>query len=100
MNTIPEYNQKWIETVKKQLKIIVVSNGIDKNIEKFFKEKGIEYIGFAGKPLRKSFIDACNRMNLRPEQVMVIGDSLFSDIYGGKRNNMKTVHVKRVDEER
>ena len=31
---------------------------------------------------------------------MIIGDSLFDDVYGGKRNNMKTALVKDVDEER
>ena len=31
---------------------------------------------------------------------MIIGDDLFSDIYGGKRNNMKTVMVKSVAEDK
>ena len=39
-------------------------------------------------------------MKLSPDKVIVIGDSLVSDIYGGKRNNMKTALVKDVDEER
>ena len=39
-------------------------------------------------------------MNLRPDKVMTIGDSLFDDVYGGKRNNMKTALIKDVEEER
>ena len=39
-------------------------------------------------------------MNLSPDKVMTVGDSLFDYVYGGKRNNMKTVLVKDVDEER
>ena len=38
-------------------------------------------------------------MNIQPNKVLVIGDSLFDDVLGGKRNNMKTVLVKDVEDE-
>lgn len=100
MKDIPKCNQEWIEQLRSQLKVIVVSNGIDKKVEQFLKEKDIEYIGFANKPLKKNFLKACEKMNIEPEEVLVIGDGLFSDIYGGKRNNMKTALVNQVEDER
>lgn len=99
MNKIPKCNEEWIDMLKDELKVIVVSNGIDKGIENFFILKGIDYIGFAHKPLKKNFIKACEMLGIAPEKILVIGDSLFSDIYGGKRNNMKTALVKKVDDE-
>ena len=69
MNKIPEVNEKWLESLSKQLKIIVVSNGVD------------------------------GKIDVTPEKVLIVGDSLFSDIYGGKRNNMKTALVKEVEDE-
>lgn len=99
MNKIPRCNEEWIEKLRGQLKIIIVSNGIDKDIEQFFKERNIDYIGFAQKPLKKSFKKACEEMDLEPNKVLAVGDSLLDDIYGGKRNNMKTILVKNVDEE-
>lgn len=98
MKDIPKCNKEWIESLKKKIKVIIVSNGKDKKIEQYFKEKGIDYIGFAHKPLKKNLLKACEKMNLTPEKVMIIGDSLFDDIYGGKRNNMKTALVKNVEE--
>ena len=98
MKDIPKCNKEWIESFKKKIKVIIVSNGKDKKIEQYFKEKGIDYIGFAHKPLKKNLLKACEKMNLTPEKVMIIGDSLFDDIYGGKRNNMKTALVKNVEE--
>lgn len=98
MNKIPKCNEEWIDMLKDELKVIVVSNGIDKGIENFFRLKGIDYIGFAHKPLKKNFIKACEMLGIAPEKTLVIGDSLFSDIYGGKRNNMKTALVKKVDD--
>ena len=100
MKDIPKCNQEWIEKLREQLKVIVVSNGSDERIKQFLKEKDIGYIEFANKPLKKGFVEACEKMNIEPEEVLVIGDGLFADIYGGKRNNMKTALVNQVEEER
>ncbi len=99
MKSIPKCNKEWIEMLKSQLKVIVVSNGVDKGIEEFFKLQGIDYIGFAHKPMKKNFIKACEKMGMSPEKVLVIGDSLWCDIFGGQRNNMKTALVKKVEDE-
>lgn len=102
MKSIPKCNEKWLDSIKEQLKVIVVSNGLDKNMDEFFKLKDIEYIGFAYKPFKKNFIKACEKMEIEPQNVLVVGDSLIDDIYGGRRNDMKTALVKTVkeDEER
>ena len=99
MQSIPQCNQDWIDTLKKHFKIIIVSNGLDGKIEAYFKEKQIDYIGFAHKPLKMNFKKACEKLNLQPENILVVGDSLFDDIYGGKRNNMKTVLIDFVENE-
>lgn len=98
MKDIPQCNKDWIESLRCKVKIIILSNGKDKKIEQYFQEKGIDYIGFAHKPLKKNFIKACKKMNISPNKVLVVGDSLFNDIYGGKKNNMKTVLVKEVED--
>ena len=98
MKDIPKCNKEWIEGLKGKIKIMIVSNGVDRDIEKYFKENGIDYIGFACKLLKKNFIKACEKMNVNPESVLMVGDSLFDDIYGGKRNNMKTALVKEVED--
>lgn len=100
MRDIPTANKEWLKRLKGKFKIIILSNGMDKGVEEYFKEQGIDYIGFGLKPLKRNFKRACQKMNLRPEQVLVIGNDLFDDIYGGKRNNMWTGLVKDVDEVR
>ena len=96
MKSIPKCNQEWIEMLKSYFKVIVVSNGVDPKIEEFFRLQGIDYIGFAHKPMKRNFIKACEMMGMSPEKILVIGDSLWADIFGGQRNNMKTALVKRV----
>ena len=59
MKDIPRCNEEWIDMLQRELKVIVVSNGVDRGIEDFFKLKGIDYIGFAHKPFKKNFMKAC-----------------------------------------
>lgn len=98
MGSIPKCNQEWLDVLKSELKVIIVSNGVDDKIQKYFDAKGIDYIGFAHKPFKRNFNKACQKLGLRAEEMMIIGDDLFSDIYGGKRNNMRTVMVKGVED--
>lgn len=99
MKPLPEQSKKWIESIQKQLKVIVVSNGLDPKIEEYLKTQKIEYIGFANKPFKSSFTKACKKMNIAPEKVLVVGDNLLDDILGGKRSNMKTALVQEAVEE-
>ena len=95
MQSIPKVNQDWLGKVK----MIILSNGVDKSIEQYFADRGIDYIGFACKPFKRNFVKACQRLNVKPENVMVVGDSLFDDVHGGKKNQMKTVLVRKVDKD-
>jgi len=99
MKMIPPCNQEWLEKLRGQLKVVILSNGMDKNMETFFSERGIDYIQFALKPLKRNFKKACKIMDLPEEKVLVVGDDLWDDIHGGRRNKMKTVRVKDVEED-
>ena len=96
---IPKHNREWIESLRGRIKIIILSNGVDNEIEEYFRNQGIDYIGFAMKPLKKNFKKACKKMNVSPDKVLVVGDSVLDDVYGGRRNKMKTALVKKVEDE-
>lgn len=98
MGNIPKCNQEWIESLKGKIKIIILSNGMDKKIEQYFRERGIDYIGFALKPFKQNFEKACEKMNVSPDKVLMVGDSLVADVHGGKRMGMKTAWVRGVEE--
>lgn len=97
---IPNCNKEWIETISKELKIVILSNGWNKEVEDYFKQINIEYIKLGFKPAKSGFKKACQIMNLEPSKVLMIGNDLFADIYGGKRSNLKTAQVKEVREDR
>lgn len=99
MGRIPRCNEEWLESLRGQLKVIILSNGIDRNIDAFFKKRGIDYICFANKPLKRNFIRACKKMDLEPSKVLMVGNSLYCDIHGGKRNKMRTALVRGVEDD-
>lgn len=51
---------------------------------------------FAHKPLKMNFLKACKLMNLPPDKVLTVGDSLLDDVHGGHRLNMRTALVREV----
>ncbi len=96
---IPECSKQWIELIKRNFKVIVLSNGLSGEAKEYFESKGIEYIYLAFKPAKWGFKLACKSLGVRPNQVVVIGDSLYNDIYGAHRNKMMGVQVREVKED-
>jgi len=57
---------------------------------------GIRGVGVAGKPWPAGFRRACREMNLRPAEVAVVGDQLFTDVLGGNLIGAYTVMVEPI----
>ncbi len=85
----------WLKQIEAQgFKSIVVSN----NPLRFYTEEAekllnIPVIGNAGKPRRKYLYRALEILNLKPEQIVVVGDRPLTDIWGGQRLGAKTILV-------
>lgn len=89
---------KWIEKIKEMgFKVCIVSNASRKRVVKFNEKLQLYAIHRASKPGNKSFLKAMAFMNLKPSETAVIGDQVFTDIYGGNKLNMFTVHVNPID---
>ena len=90
---------EWIERVKEAgFKVCIVSNASEKRVIKFNEKLKIHAIHKASKPSRKAFIKAVELMKIEIEETAVIGDQIFTDIYGGNRLNMFTILVTPIDE--
>ena len=92
---IPECNKQWIELIKKHFRVLLPRF----NHYEYFKSIGIDYMCFACKPAKHGFKKACKKLGVKPEQIAVIGNDLFDDIYGAQRNKMRGVLVKEVQED-
>lgn len=89
-------NLKWLKEAKKLgYKICLLSNTINvKKIKKIMVELDINGLCFARKPRIKGFEMALNILDLKKEEVVMIGDQIFTDIVGANNFKIKSILVK------
>lgn len=104
-NTLIDYDrnlidgaEEWCNELKDEgIKCIIVSNSNKKDkVSKVAEKLDVDYIMFAKKPLKSGFKRALENLNLRAEEVAVVGDQLFTDVIGAKRMKMFSILVKQV----
>ncbi len=78
------------------IKIAIVSNNYVERVESFCKDLPYIYVARAWKPFKKNLRKVQKEFNLLPEQICLIGDQVFTDIYGGLRMKFHTVLVTAV----
>lgn len=81
------------------IKYAIVSNNSMERVESFCRELGIPYYYKALKPRKKFLKKALDDLNVPAEKSALIGDQLFTDIWGGNRMNMLSVLVTAVGED-
>ena len=93
--------KQWVSRMKRSgVQIYIFSNSIfTKLVEKIAKELGVKYCSNARKPFLKNFKYVSKKENISPENMLIIGDQLFTDIWGGNRFGIKTILVKPVSKE-
>lgn len=104
-NTLVEWDRelateevrKWFKQVEQYgMKLVIVSNNNMNRVRTFAEPENIIFIHSARKPLKKAFIKACKEMGLRKDEVVVIGDQIFTDVLGGNRAGIHTILVVPV----
>ena len=62
----------------------------------FSKSLKVDYIFKAKKPRGRAFDRAMHSMSLNPSEIVVIGDQMLTDVFGGKRRGLFTIMVVPV----
>ncbi|GAK11430.1 YqeG family HAD IIIA-type phosphatase [Geomicrobium sp. JCM 19039] len=89
----------WIEMVHQEgLKLTIVSNNTKKRVSTFSEPTGVAFIHSAKKPLTRAFKRAMREMGLQKNEVVVVGDQLLTDVFGGNRGGFYTILVVPVSE--
>jgi HAD superfamily phosphatase (TIGR01668 family) len=92
-NATPELLD-WFKTLKKSgFEIIIVSNNNQIRVSSFAEPLGIPFIHAAKKPTRTPFLDALKKLQMDPQEIVVIGDQMFTDVLGGNRLGLYTILV-------
>ncbi|MBI5975776.1 YqeG family HAD IIIA-type phosphatase [Staphylococcus canis] len=89
--------KEWFKSLSDRgIKVTVVSNNNEKRVKSFCQSLDVDYIFKARKPLGKSLRKATKQMRLKKEEVVVIGDQMMTDVFGGNRNGLYTIMVVPV----
>jgi HAD superfamily phosphatase (TIGR01668 family) len=92
--------RKWIKDIKaKGIELYIVSNSFStKVVKRISKELGVKYYYKASKPRRKGFRAVCEHYpDISKKEILMIGDQLFTDVWGGNRYNINTCLVRRIN---
>lgn len=82
----------WLENVRRRgFKIAIVSNNRTRRAVAMAREHGIPAVFRAAKPRRRPFRKALRFLGLAPNETAVVGDQLFTDVFGGNRLGMYTI---------
>ncbi|MGC8784116.1 MAG: YqeG family HAD IIIA-type phosphatase [Armatimonadota bacterium] len=87
--------RRWVEAMKDAgLRLCLVSNTRRRRrLEILAKELGIAYVPKAFKPRRYGLRQALELLESTPQQAVMIGDQIFTDVWGGNRMGMRTILV-------
>lgn len=101
-NTLVEWDRpdatpkliEWFASIKAAgIQVTIVSNNNELRVKSFADPLGIPFIFKARKPLGNAFLKALSIMSVKREEVVVIGDQLLTDVFGGNRLKLHTILV-------
>lgn len=104
-NTLVEWDRpeatpellNWFSSFKeKGILITIVSNNTQQRVSSFSDPVKIPFIYSARKPMSRAFKRAIRDMNLKRDEIVVIGDQLLTDVLGGNRLGLHTIMVVPV----
>ncbi|WP_260107751.1 YqeG family HAD IIIA-type phosphatase [Planococcus sp. 107-1] len=87
----------WLKGMKDAgIQVVIVSNNNELRVKSFADPLGIPFIFQARKPMGRAFRKALAIMHVKRENVVVIGDQMLTDIFGGNLNKFHTILVLPV----
>lgn len=97
-----KYNKKvkeWLKELKKRdIKVCILTNSPKANrVKQIGRELSMKYLHNAFKPWSFGFTKAIELLDEKKENMVIIGDQLFTDILGGNRFGIRTILVNPIE---
>lgn len=107
-NTLDSYrslipNERALDLIKKlqehQYRVLIVSNNHGPRVEGYAKTLGVDFIHSARKPFAFKFIRYMKEHQLAPQETILIGDQLLTDVLAAKRAKIRVLLTEKLVEE-
>lgn len=83
---------EWSYKIREQnIKIIIISNNFKNRVAPFAKKFNLPFVSLALKPSPLGFLRAKKFLHCKPENTVVVGDQVFTDILGANLAHMKSI---------
>lgn len=97
-NATPEVGQ-WFKLMEEHnIKITILSNNNLDRVKAFSDPLGTPYVYSARKPLGRAFKKVAKEMDLKKDEMVVVGDQLLTDVLGGNSAGFYTILVVPIVE--
>jgi len=98
--TMNKPNKKLIEFItdlkNKGFKIFIFSNSPKQRVKIFADDLQVEGVSSACKPLKRKFESLLYSNDLDQSEVVIVGDQILTDIYGGNKVGITTIYVNPI----
>lgn len=98
-SNLDEAKRAWMNEMKKNgIKLCILSNTFsEKKLRKLLTEFDINGLHCAMKPFQKGYIYSLDLLDLKKEEVCMIGDQIYTDILGANIFGIMSILVKPFD---
>lgn len=87
----------WFDRVRTRgFSVCLLSNAGERRVTAFATALGVPAVPGAAKPRRRGFLAALRLLGTEPVATAVIGDQIFTDVWGGNRLGLFTILVTPV----
>lgn len=89
----------WLEEMKSAgVALYILSNNRHRDrVQAFAQAVDLPWQNLAGKPGKRGFYLAAERLGLPPEKLALVGDQTFTDMWGARRWGCKGILVESTD---
>lgn len=92
--TATEDLKKWLERLEeKGFKACIVSNNWKQRVASIAAQVNLPLVARAAKPRKGAFKRAMNVLGTNKKDTVVIGDQIFTDVFGGNLSKLRTILV-------
>lgn len=96
-HNIDEKRKTFLNKLQKDFKCLVISNSlIYFKVKRVCNDAQIDYIWHANKPFTSGFKRGLTKLNVKNNEVCVIGDQLYTDIKGAKKMGFYSVLIDPI----
>lgn len=89
----PEVIQ-WFKLMKENdIKVTIISNNKQERVKVFSQPLDTPFVFSARKPLSRAFKSVAQQMEMKKDEIVVIGDQLMTDVLGGNFAGFYTILV-------